>query len=95
MVTPSQKTSALKVVREKMVELVWSRKYVNRHVDRTRKMFQWGVSEKLVPREVYGIPKLVLPKPISVLKMQYWVFSFISKSRKKCYKRTSPLRAVV
>jgi len=31
----------------------WSRTYVNRQVDRIRRMFRWGVSEEVVPVAVY------------------------------------------
>jgi integrase len=38
---------ALKLVREKMRELGWSRGYVNRQVARIQSMFRWGAEEEL------------------------------------------------
>lgn len=39
---------ALKVVRERFIELGQSRRYVNENVDRIKRMYRWGVSEELV-----------------------------------------------
>ena len=44
---------ALKAVRQDMVELGWTRKYLNRHVDRIKRTFKWAVAEELVPPSVY------------------------------------------
>jgi integrase len=44
---------ALKVVRQAMVDAGWSRRYVNRQVERIRRMFRWGVEQELVRVEVY------------------------------------------
>lgn len=44
---------ALKVVRQQMIDAGSSRKYINAQVRRIRRMFRWGVSEELVPAEVY------------------------------------------
>ena len=44
---------AFKAVRNAMVALGWSRKYVNKQSGRIVRMFKWGVSEELVPPAVY------------------------------------------
>ncbi len=44
---------ALKAVRQKFVELKWSRKSINARVERVRRIFRWGVSEELVSPVVY------------------------------------------
>jgi integrase len=44
---------ALKAVREVMVDLGWSRKYINKQMGRIVRMFKWGVSEELVAPAVY------------------------------------------
>ena len=44
---------ALKAVREKMVELGWSRKYINKQIGRIVRMVKWGVSEELVNPTVH------------------------------------------
>ena len=44
---------ALKAVRQKMVDRGWTRKYINKHVDRIKRMFKWAVAEELVPPKVY------------------------------------------
>jgi len=43
---------ALKVVRERMVELGWCRGVVNAAVNRVRHIFKWAQSEELVPATV-------------------------------------------
>ncbi|MEM9351609.1 MAG: site-specific integrase [Planctomycetota bacterium] len=43
---------ALKALRQKMLEDGLSRRYINDHVNRIKRMFRWGVSEGLVPVEV-------------------------------------------
>jgi integrase len=48
------KPSKLKLVREEMVRLNWSRRYINDSVRRIKRMFRWGVEEELVPAEVAG-----------------------------------------
>jgi len=44
---------ALKAVRQKMIDTGWCRAFVNRQVNRVRRMFRWAVSEELVPAHVY------------------------------------------
>lgn len=44
---------ALKAVRQKFVELKWSRKSINARVERVRRIFRWGVAEELVSPLVY------------------------------------------
>jgi integrase len=44
---------ALQVVRQAMVEKGWCRGYVNRQVDRVRRLFRWATSEELIGPEVY------------------------------------------
>ena len=44
---------ALKAVRQKFVELKWSRKTVNTRAERVRRVFRWGVAEELVPPAVF------------------------------------------
>ncbi len=44
---------ALKAVRQKMIDRGWTRKYINRHVDRIKRMFKWAVAEELVPPGLY------------------------------------------
>lgn len=44
---------ALKAVRERMIEDGHSRRYINDHVDRIKRMFKWGVGEQLVPPATY------------------------------------------
>jgi integrase len=43
---------ALKACRRHMVEMGWSRSYVNAQVDRIRRMFKWAASEELIPGTV-------------------------------------------
>ncbi|TWU27622.1 tyrosine-type recombinase/integrase [Bythopirellula polymerisocia] len=43
---------ALKAVRERMVEEGLSRRYINDHIDRIKRMFKWAVAEELVPSSV-------------------------------------------
>jgi integrase len=43
---------ALKACRRRMVELGWSRTYVNAQVVRVRRVFRWAVEEELVPAAV-------------------------------------------
>jgi integrase len=44
---------ALKAVRERMVVDGLSRRYVNDHVDRIKRLFKWAVGEELVPPATY------------------------------------------
>ncbi|TWT35162.1 site-specific tyrosine recombinase XerC [Posidoniimonas corsicana] len=44
---------ALKAVRERMIEVGWSRRYINKQVGRVLRMFKWGVAEELVPPAVH------------------------------------------
>lgn len=43
----------LKACRQKMLELDWSRKYINRQIDRIRRMFKWGASEEMLPASIH------------------------------------------
>lgn len=43
----------LKVVREAMIKLGWSRGYTNKQVGRIKRVFKWGVSEELVPAGIF------------------------------------------
>jgi integrase len=53
------RTKHLKQVREEMIRLGWSRRYINDSIRRTRAMFAWGTEEELVPVEVTGALKMV------------------------------------
>lgn len=44
---------ALKAVRQQMMDSGLSRKTINEHVGRIRRMFKWGVSEELLPAGAY------------------------------------------
>ena len=44
---------ALKAIRERMVEEKLSRRYVNDHVGRIKRMFKWAVGEEMLPIESY------------------------------------------
>jgi integrase len=46
--------NALKTLRSHMVELGWCRKTVNAAIGSVRTMFKWGVSEELVPSELFS-----------------------------------------
>ena len=50
---------ALKALRERMIEQGHTRRYINDHVDRIKRVFGWGVSEELVPARVYEALKTV------------------------------------
>ncbi len=39
---------ALKAARQHMIDLGWSRPYINRQINRIRRMFRWGVENELV-----------------------------------------------
>jgi integrase len=53
--TPAQDFGplALKACRVKMVELDWSRSYINAQVNRIRRMFRWAASEEILPEEIH------------------------------------------
>jgi integrase len=44
----------LKLVRDEMIRLNWSRRYINSSVGRIKRMFNWAVEEELIPPEVAG-----------------------------------------
>jgi integrase len=44
---------ALKALRLRMIERGWCRTYINRQVNRVRRMIRWAVSEELLPAEAY------------------------------------------
>ncbi len=44
----------LRLLRDEMIRLGWSRRYVNDQVGRVKRMFSWAVSEDLVPESVTG-----------------------------------------
>jgi hypothetical protein len=43
---------ALKACRQKMLEMDWSRNYINRQVARICQMFKWAASEEMLPASV-------------------------------------------
>jgi integrase len=43
---------ALKAVRARMVEKGWCRSYVNRQVNRVKRMFRWATAEEMIPASV-------------------------------------------
>jgi integrase len=44
---------ALKTVREEMIRLKWSRRYINRQVLRIKSVFRWAAENELVPASMY------------------------------------------
>ena len=44
---------ALKTVRLHMIDLKWSRSYVNKQIVRLKKIFQWGTADELISSSVY------------------------------------------
>jgi integrase len=50
---------ALKAVRQVMIDLGWSRTYINEQVRRIKQVFDWGVSEELYPASVADALKYV------------------------------------
>ena len=44
---------ALKTVRQRMIEMGWSRKYINKQVNRIRHVFKWAVGDELLPPAVH------------------------------------------
>jgi len=43
----------LKAVRQRMVDRKVTRRYINRHIERIKRMFKWAVAEELVPPSSY------------------------------------------
>jgi hypothetical protein len=43
---------ALKAVRQSMIDADLSRKYINKNVERARRMFRWAAAEELIPASV-------------------------------------------
>ena len=43
---------ALKAVRKRMIEMGWTRRYINDQVNRIRHVFKWAAGGELVPGEV-------------------------------------------
>ena len=58
---------AIKAVRQRFVELGWSRKSVNARVERVRRIFKWAVAEELVSPLVYQALSAVADHPITVV----------------------------
>ena len=46
---------ALKAVRRAMIDRNWCRSYINKQVNRVRKMFAWAAGEELVPLAAYQV----------------------------------------
>ena len=44
---------ALKAVRQEMIDDGGTRKYINRHVSRLKRIFKWAVAEEIVPSGIY------------------------------------------
>ena len=44
---------ALKTVRDEMIRMGWSRRYINRQVLRIKSVFRWAAENELVPASVY------------------------------------------
>jgi hypothetical protein len=44
---------ALRAVRDQLVAKRCTRTYINRHMERIKRMFKWAVAEELVPSSVY------------------------------------------
>jgi integrase len=59
MVAAQFRPSHLKQVREEMIRLDWSRRYINDSVRRIKTMFAWATEEELVSAEVSGALKMV------------------------------------
>ena len=51
----------LKAVQAAMVDLGWTRGYINHQIQRVRRCFRWGVSEELVPPTVLAGLEVVQP----------------------------------
>ncbi|MEZ6126007.1 MAG: hypothetical protein R3C49_23000 [Planctomycetaceae bacterium] len=52
---------ALKTVRQRMIDKGWCRQYINRQVNRIRRMFRWGVENELVPATTLHALQAVAP----------------------------------
>lgn len=68
----------LKQLRQRLIEANLSRKYINKQVDRVRRMFRWAASEELIPSDV--------PQSLSMV-------SGLRKGRSNA-RETSPIRPV-
>lgn len=44
---------SLKAVRQEMIDRGWSRRYINHHIGRIKRMFKWAVAEELVDPSIY------------------------------------------
>jgi hypothetical protein len=44
---------ALKTCRQRMIELGWSRNYINAQVNRLRRVFRWAAEEEMLPGSIY------------------------------------------
>lgn len=51
----------LRAVRDAMVATGWSRKFINKQINRLRQIFKWGVGHELVPPAVLEALKAVKP----------------------------------
>ena len=40
---------SLKAIRRKIIEMGWSRPYINKQINRIRHLFKWAVSDELIP----------------------------------------------
>lgn len=49
----------LKAIRQKMIEDGHSRRYINDHIDRIRRMYKWAAAEQLIPESAYRALALV------------------------------------
>lgn len=47
------KAKKLKELREYWIANGWSRKYINEHVARLKRMYKWAVSEEMIPTDVF------------------------------------------
>lgn len=52
---------ALKAVRERMIEAGWSRKHINKQVNRIRHIFRWAAENELIPESAYTALQTVSP----------------------------------
>ena len=44
---------ALQAVMARMIELDWTRRHINKSVQRIKRMFKWGAARELIPASVY------------------------------------------
>jgi len=49
----------LKTVRQAMIEVDHSRKYINKNVERVRRMFKWAAAEEMIPASVHQALSMV------------------------------------